>query len=119
MQKKNLVSIVEEYENLDIICNARNDSVIYDLAPPKIRKRGRPAKCGKRLSLADDFPIFNEKIGDYFIGTRCVLSNLFGEREVLAFVTSTEHTNGWKHLFFSTVFPEQMQIFCAWQEKAP
>ena len=31
--KQNLVSIVNEYENLDLIGNARSDSVIYDLAP--------------------------------------------------------------------------------------
>lgn len=117
--KKNLVSIVHEYENLDIICNARNDSVIYDLAPPKTGKRGRPAKHGKRLSVEDDFSLSDEKIGDYFIGVRRVLSNLFGEREVLAFVTSTGHTNSSKRLYFSTVFPEQITMFCAWQEKAP
>ncbi len=29
--KKNLVSIVDEYENLDLIGNARSDSFIYDL----------------------------------------------------------------------------------------
>lgn len=32
--KQNLVSIVDEYENLDLIGNARSDSVIYDLAQP-------------------------------------------------------------------------------------
>ena len=31
--KQNPVSIVNEYENLDLIGNARSDSVIYDLAP--------------------------------------------------------------------------------------
>lgn len=31
--KQNLVSIVEEYPNLNLIGNARADSVIYDLAP--------------------------------------------------------------------------------------
>ena len=36
--KNNLLSIVEEYKNLDIICNERNDSVLYDLAPPKTGK---------------------------------------------------------------------------------
>ena len=30
--------------NLDLICNARSDSVIYDLAPQRTGKRGRPAK---------------------------------------------------------------------------
>ena len=117
--KKNLVSIVDEYENLDIICNARNDSVLYDLAPPKTGKRGRPAKHGKRLSIEDDFSLSDEKIGDYYIGARHVLSNLFGERKVLALVTSTGKEGNSKRLFFSTVFPEQISIFCAWQEKSP
>lgn len=117
--KKNLVGIVDEYENPDIICNARTDSVIYDLAPPKTGKRGRPAKHGKRLSTENDFTFSDEKIGDYFIGVRRVLSNLFGEREVLAFVTSTGNTDSSKRLFFSTVFPERISMFCTWQEKAP
>ena len=117
--KKNLVRMVDEYENLDIICNARNDSVIYDLAPPKSGKRGRPPKHGKRLSIKDDFSFSEEKIGDYYIGVRRVLSNIFGEREVLAFVTSTGNTGSGRRLFFSTVFPEQLTMFCAWQEKAP
>ncbi|MCF2705565.1 hypothetical protein I6E91_27005 [Enterocloster clostridioformis] len=53
------------------------------------------------------------------MGVRRVLTNIFGQREVLAYVTSTEKTGGSRRLFFSTIFPEQMQIFCAWQEKAP
>ena len=117
--KKNLLCIVDEYENLDIICNARNDSVMYDLAPPKTGKRGRPAKYGKRLSIENDFSLSGEKIGDYYIGARRVLSNLFGEREVLALVTSTGNENSSRRLFFSTVFPEQISMFCAWQEKSP
>ena len=117
--KQNLVSMVEEYSNLDIICNARADSVLYDLAPPKTGKRGRPAKYGKRLSIQEDFSLSEEKIGDYYIGVRKVLTNLFDSREVLAYVTSSERENTSKRLFFSTIFPEQLQIFCVWQEKAP
>ncbi|EHG32830.1 hypothetical protein HMPREF9467_01429 [ [[Clostridium] clostridioforme 2_1_49FAA] len=60
-----------------------------------------------------------EKIGDYYMGVRRILTNIFGQREVLAYVTSTEKTGGSRRLFFSTIFPEQMQIFCVWQEKAP
>ena len=36
--KKNLVSIVDEYENLDLIGNSRSDSVIYDLPPQRTGK---------------------------------------------------------------------------------
>ena len=117
--KKDLVSIVDEYPNLDVICNARYDSVIYDLAPQPTGKRGRPAKHGKRLSPETDFSLSDEKIGDYYIGVRRVLTNIFGSREVLAYVTSSEKESSSRRLFFSTIFPEQMQIFCAWQEKAP
>lgn len=117
--KKDLVSIVDEYPNLGVICNARYDSVIYDLAPQPTGKRGRPAKHGKRLSPETDFFLSDEKIGDYYIGVRRVLTNIFGSREVLAYVTSSEKESNSRRLFFSTIFPEQLQIFCAWQEKAP
>ena len=117
--KKNLVSIVDEYENLDLIGNARSDSVIYDLPPQPTGKRGRPAKRGKRLSIQDDFVLSDEKIGDYYMAARRVLTNIFGKKQVLAYVTSPGKTSGTRRLFFSTVFPQELQIFCAWQEKAP
>ena len=117
--KKDLVCVVNEYANLDIICNSRYDSVIYDLAPQPAGKKGRPAKHGKRLSPDNDFTLSDEKVGEYYIGARRVLTNLFGQREVLAYVTASEKTQGTRRLFFSTIFPHQLQIFCAWQEKAP
>lgn len=117
--KKNLVSIVDEYENLDLIGNARSDSVIYDLPPQRTGKRGRPALHGKKLSIQNDFTLSDEKIGDYYMAVRRVLTNIFGKRTVLAYVTSADKAEGSRRLFFSTVFPEQLQIFCAWQEKAP
>lgn len=76
--KQNLVSIVDEYENLDLIGNARPDSVIYDLAPAPTGHRGRPAKHRRRLSIEDDFTLSDEKVGDYYTGVRRVLTNLFG-----------------------------------------
>ena len=117
--KQNLVSIIEEYEKLDLIGNARSDSVIYDLAPAPTGHRGRPAKHGRRLSIEDDFTLSDEKVGDYYTGVRRVLTNLFGTREVLAYVTSTARAGGTKRLFFSTISPEELQIFCAWQESSP
>ena len=117
--KQNLVSIVDEYPNLDLIGNARIDSVMYDLAPVRTGLRGRPAKHGKRLSIETGFTFSNEKIGDYYTGARRVLTKIFGNREVLAYVTATEKEHGTKRLFFSTIFPEELQIFCAWQEKTP
>ena len=117
--KKELTAIVKEYQNLDLIGNARSDSVMYDLAPQPAGHRGRPAKHGRRLSIETDFILSAEKIGGYYIGSRQVLTNIFGEREVMAHVTSTKRTDGSRRLFFSTISPSQLQIFCAWQEKAP
>ena len=117
--KQNLVSVIEEYENPDLIGNARADSVIYDLAPQPTGKKGRPAKHGRRLSIDSDFILSAEKVGGYYTGYRRVLTNIFGSREVMAYVTSTGKENGTRRLFFSTVSPAQLQIFCAWQEKAP
>ena len=37
----------------------------------------------------------------------------------MAYVTAAERESSTRRLFFSTVFPEQLQVFCAWQEMAP
>ncbi len=43
------------FQNLDLIGNARIDSVMYDLAPAHTGRRGRPAKHGKRLSVETSY----------------------------------------------------------------
>ena len=49
--------LVNEYQNLDIICNARIDSVLYDLPP-------------------EDFELETPKAEDWKIGVRPVLTKL-------------------------------------------
>ncbi len=117
--KKDLVCLVDEYKNLDLIGNVRADSVIYDLAPELSGKKGRPAAHGRKLSIQDDFTLSDEKIGDYFMAARRVLTNIFGKRKVMAYVTAPKKDSVSRRLFFSTILPEQLQIFCAWQEKSP
>lgn len=78
--KKDLVSIVDEYENLDLIGNARSDFVIYYLAPAPTGKKGRTRKHGWLLSIYEDFVMSAEKIGGYYTGSRRVLTNIFGKR---------------------------------------
>ena len=73
----------------------------------------------RRKRLKESRGYSDEKIDGYFIAVRPVITNLFGSRKVLAYVTAPEPGSEKKRLFFSTVFPEQLQIFCAWQEKAP
>ena len=90
-----------------------------DLPSAPTGKKGRPAKHGRRLSIDNDFILSSEKVGGYYTGCRHVLTNIFGSREVMAYVTCTGRENGTKRLFFSTIFPTQLQMFCAWQENAP
>ena len=93
------MSVVDEYEKLDLIGNARADSVIYDLAPQPTGRKGRPAKHGRRLSIESDFVLSGEKVVDYYTGCRRVLTNIFGAREVMAYVTSTEKKRHRKAVF--------------------
>ena len=59
--------------------------VTAGIAPTHTGRLGRPAKHGKRLSVETDFIFSDEKIGDYYTGAHRVLTNLFGNREVLAY----------------------------------
>ena len=65
-----------------------NVSKLFDHAA-QTGRRGRPAKHGKRLSVETNFTFSNEKIGDYYTGARRVLTEIFGNRETLAYVTAT------------------------------
>ena len=106
--KKSLVRLADEYENLDIICNARYDSAIYNLPQAPTGKRGRPAKRGKRLSIIEDFSLSTEKIGDYYVGVRKVLTNIFGDRYVHAYVTAGNKTTETRRLLrFMKQYTEQ------------
>lgn len=88
--KQDLISVTEEYPDLDLIGNVRYDSVMYDLPPKPTGRRGRPAKRGRRLSTETDFTLSDKKVGGYYTGVRHVLTNLFGTREITAYVTAPE-----------------------------
>ena len=48
--KSSMTCLADEFQNLDIICNVRHDTVMYDLPPARTGKRGRPAKHGKSIT---------------------------------------------------------------------
>ena len=117
--KQEVTTLVDQFPHLDIVCNVRKDTVLYELPPEPSRKRGRPKKHGKKLSLEEDFSLSEKPIDGYYTGVQRVLSNLFGERRIFAYVTSTEKIGGSRRLFLSTITPATLSFFCAWQEKAP
>lgn len=115
--KQNLVSIVDEYPNLDLIVNARIDSVMYELTPARTGRRGRPAKHGRRLSVENDFTFLNEKMGGCYTGVYRVITRIFDCREVLAYVTATSKENGTKRLFLSTFFQKICRLCAPFRKK--
>ena len=92
---------------------------MYDIAPKYTGKAGRPRKRGERLSAKKDFILSNEKINGYFTGAHIVLTNLFGNHIVHAYVTSTLRKGGTRRLFFSTISPACITFAYAWYESAP
>ena len=83
---------------------------MYDLAPAHTGRRGRPAKHGKQLSVETDFTFSCEKIGDYYTGVRRVFTRIFGNQEVLAYVTATEKEHGKKRLFSVRFFQKNCRF---------
>lgn len=104
-----VVNLVNEFDNLDMICNARIDTAMYDLPPERTRKRGRPKKYGERLS-PESFELETPQAGDWRIGVRPVLTRLWGERVVYAIVTLPKSGNGGRRLFFRTKEPESILL---------
>ena len=59
------------------------------LRPPATAdgKKGTACIAWEKLSIQDDFTLSDEKIGGYYMAVRRVLTNIFGKKEVLAYVT--------------------------------
>ena len=106
--KGDVLNLVNKFNNLSMICNARSDTVMYDLPPEKSGKRGRPRKHGEKLSL-QDFELTDVDNTDFCIGVKKVLTNIFGDKVVFAIVTKSKKTNSYR-LFFSTTFPENFNF---------
>jgi len=100
--------LVDEYPNLDIICNVRVDTALYELPPAKTGKKGRPRVRGNRLSLKD-FSLKEVPGSGYLAGCQRVKTMLFGKREVWAIVTKSEKGNQ-RRLFLCTKDPKELSF---------
>ena len=109
--KQNLIQPLQRYSNIAMICNARHDTVMYELPPDRSGKRGRPPKHGDKLSC-DDFEL-SSRHKKYKVGHRRVLTNIFGDTVVHAYVTETD--SGSRRLFFCTANPTDIHMNFAWQ----
>lgn len=103
--KGEITELPQQYDNLALICNVRHDIALYDLPPAKTGKKGRPRVRGQKLSF-DNFEFSPVEGTDYSVGTRQVVTNLFGHKPVHAIVTKTQ--NGSQRLFICTKAPDQL-----------
>ena len=110
--KAKLLERLRGYQNLSVVTNVRIDTAMYERRPAPTGKRGRPRKRGARVFM-DDFDC-RYRMGDYLVGCRRVLTNLFGDCLVYAYVTQSK--KGTRRLFLSTVRPSDLRMSCAWQE---
>ena len=78
---------------------------MYDLPPARTGKKGRPRIRGERITL-QDFSLKEVREKEMFVGTRKVITNLFGKCQVTAIVTQTK--SGSKRLFLCTASAAQI-----------
>lgn len=113
--KAEVAALVEQFENLEIVCNARVDTALYGPAPARTGKRGRPRKRGDRISL-DEIVLNEPKNGDWLIGIMPVITNLWKDKVVYALVTAPKNGKGSRRLFLCTADPASIPF--DWENSA-
>lgn len=107
--KGEVIDTVKQYPNLDLIAAVRWDTALYDLPPASTGKRGRPRKYGDPIDIKS---LHYEKIGDYHVATKQVLTNLFETQPVEVTITTTDtQTFDSIKVFISTVKGQDIKIF--------
>lgn len=108
--KKPVPGLVDEFENLEIICNARIDTVLYNLPGERTGKRGRPRIRGERADIRS-VRLEKPEGADYYMGCLEVITNLWKNRHVYAYVTASDpDKNSSFRLFLCTVPPEGLCV---------
>ena len=113
--KAEVASLVEQFENLEMVCNVRADTVLYGLPPAKTGKRGRPRKRGDRIQL-EKITLSEPESGDWLVGVMPVITNLWNGKVVYALVTEPKNGKGSRRLFLCTADPERISF--DWENSA-
>lgn len=107
--KGEVIDTVKRYANLDIIAAIRSDTVFYDLPPTPTGKRGRPRKHGDKIDIKS---LHYEKLDDYYVATKHVLSRLFDTMPLDVTVTARNiETFDSVKVFISTIKAEDIKVF--------
>lgn len=87
LDPKGEVAKLAKLQNLDIICNARSDSAMFEMPIPKEKTGpGRPKKYGKQIT-SNDFELLPVPRTDYHVGVRTVQARIFGDKAITVIVT--------------------------------
>ena len=113
--KAEVVSLVEPFENLEMVANVRVDTALYELPPAPTGKRGRPKKRGRRIQL-EEIVLNTPESGDWQIGMMPVITNLWKGKIVYALVTAPKNGKGSRRLFLCTADPRK--ICFDWENSA-
>lgn len=105
-----IISKLLNFENLEMICAVRSNTILYDLPEEGTGKRGRPHIHGERLSLSD-IPLKKPENADYFMGCHKVITNLWKDRRGYAYVSATApDKSDTFRLFLCTAIPEEICV---------
>ena len=108
--KKPVTGLVAEFENLEMICCVRSDTILYDLPGERTGKRGRPRTHGERLELSA-INLKKPEGAAYYMGCCKVITNLWKGRTVYACVTAANPEKpGSFRLFLCTTEPEGIRV---------
>ena len=105
--KKEVLSLVDDFDNFAMICNVRHDTVLYELPPEPTHKRGRPKNKGEKIDL-NEFEVEKVEGTDFYVSCRKVVTNIFKKRQVYAIVTRT--ITGGPRLFICTKSPNELNF---------
>jgi hypothetical protein len=106
--KGDILKTVKKHKNLELIANARADTSLFQMKPPRTGKPGRPAEKGKKLDIHTDLGFI--RVGDYFIAVKTVLTNLFGDLPIYLSVTTPDVLKYDAYrVFICTVAPERLK----------
>ena len=101
--KGSVLKLVQEFQNLTMLCNVRSDTALYHLPPKQTGKRGRPHLWGARIAL-EEFRLKEIPDTDYMVGFMPVMTRLFGKRIVYAIVTKPKKGSSYR-IFLCTSDP--------------
>lgn len=108
--KGEVLSLVDEFSQLEMICNVRCDTALYDLPAPRTGKRGRPRIRGERLDL-HALQLTKPEGSNYYLGSRKVITNLWKGQPVHLYVTASEPEKESSYrLFLCTIDPENILV---------